>query len=153
MATPKTLIDAEGKWYGESVLNLSHLPENERIRPSDSSLTIQVEPRQTYAKVDYVWNEDGPQSGALLICGQASSGIVTGAWADAWHQSSAAMHLTGDGMEGVVRLSGEYEPTGYPKWGWRLEFELAEDKLLFRMFNISPEGEEEWAVRAEYSRG
>ena len=40
-----------------------------------------------------------------------------------------------------------------PDWGWRIELEVTElDEFEMRMYNISPQGEEELAVQARYDR-
>ena len=154
MPIPKTILNALGSWKGTSTLNLTHLPEAERIRKSESTLNIKQEPHGQYARLSYVWEEDGPQYGDMIICGNEGEAEVTVGWSDSWHQNTSVMHLAGGIQEdGSVSVLGSYGSPQWGDWGWRIVFENATpDRFLLKMFNISPEGEEEWAVLGEYER-
>lgn len=83
----------------------------------------------------------------------AQGGEVSFGWSDSWHQSGEVMLLRGTPKaEGVLSAQGSYRVEGHPEWHWRIELERGTDQLILRMTNISPEGEEEWAVEAIYSR-
>lgn len=153
MAIPKTLREAQGAWIGSSKLHLSWNQPPDNILESLSNLSVTLDPIGEFALLDYDWVYEGElQHGQLLLAGSSESGKVTGGWTDSWHQNSAVMALAGTGMEGEVNLSGEYEVEGHPNWGWRFLFELEGEMLAMRMFNVSPEGDEEWAVEAVYGR-
>jgi hypothetical protein len=51
-----------------------------------------------------------------------------------------------------VKLTGSYSAGSGPDWGWRIEIGLVDGRLSLTMINIEPEGEETWAVQADYSR-
>ncbi len=50
-------------------------------------------------------------------------------------------------------LHGSYAASSGPDWGWRTEFTLlGADKLRMEAYNITPEGQEALAIRAELTR-
>lgn len=151
MATPKLLIDAIGSWTGESELHLSWLPEGERVLKSASTLQVASDPNHAYAEVRYDWSHDGEMQYGRMLVAADEAGVATCGWSDSWHQSSAVMSLKGE-AKATVNLSGHYSVEGHPDWGWRIQFRMEGSALLFEMFNVSPEGEEEWAVRGRYQR-
>ena len=53
---------------------------------------------------------------------------------------------------GVINLMGHYSVPGHPDWGWRTEIVPGEESFKYLMFNISPEGEEDWAVETVFER-
>lgn len=145
MAIPTVVMDSLGQWVGNSKLNWR--PEGEPIvEESNSTLEISFDAHDAYATLRYSWEQDGkPQFGEMLICGPSVG------WCDTWHQSGSVMHLVGEG-DGL-RVLGSYSWEGSPPWGWRIEItNPVPDRLLLTMTNICPDGEEEWAVRGEYSR-
>lgn len=149
MATPKLFLDAVGTWAGESQLHLSWLREGERVVKSPSSLRVQSDPNNAFATVTYTWTHDGEeQFGSLLIAADEAA-VATGGWTDSWHQSSGVMALKGE-AKATVNLNGHYSVAGHGDWGWRIQISRNGSDLVFEMFNISPEGEEEWAVKAVY---
>ncbi len=117
-------------------------------------MMIELDPRETYASVRYTWAEGGePQTGHMLLCGSEKTGELSCGWSDSWHQSGEVMPLKGDGMaDGPARVTGSYGGDEGPAWGWRIEFEQVGEELAFRMVNITPDGEEDWAVQASYRR-
>lgn len=151
MATPKLFLDAIGTWTGESQLHLSWLPEDERIIKSSTSLKVESNPHNTYATLRYTWTHDGEDQQGLFVIAADESAIATAGWSDSWHQSSAVMALKGE-AKAVVNLKGSYSVEGHSDWGWRVQFSMEGAVLVLEMFNISPEGEEEWAVRNTYHR-
>ena len=154
MAIPATVSKAQGEWKGQSRLHLSWLPDDQKIQESESSLSIKIDKNQSFARLDYSWsNEDGLQEGALLLASSSASDAVTGGWSDSWHQSGAVMALSGADTDSGTKVSGHYAVEGHPDWGWKIELESKDkDTLVLRMTNVSPEGEEDWAVEAKYSR-
>lgn len=154
MAIPKLIQGFEGHWVGTSTLHCPWPPEADPIRTGDSTLSCSFDPTGAFAKISLVWHENGPQYSEFLICGSSSKDDVSCGWTDSWHLSSEVMRLQGTGMDGdMVDMHGTYRVEGHPEWGWRIAFSRAGAVgLKLEMFNISPEGEEEWAVRAEYNR-
>lgn len=151
MANPSALRNLAGEWTGRSTLFMSWMPPEQNSETCDS--TMRVVDRGSYAEIEYLWSKDGPQHGEILVSGSEDSGRVEMGWVDTWHQSAAVMHLAGDGMTGErVTATGSYEAPGYGVWGWRIEFSADGDALEFRMTNITPDGQDDPAVHAVYTR-
>jgi hypothetical protein len=76
------------------------------------------------------------------------------AWADTWHMATCLLWSTGPGAPAPYAVRGWYrDPSGGPPWGWRTELRLeGPDRLVVRMFNVTPEGEEALAVETVYDR-
>ncbi|HZH91231.1 MAG TPA: hypothetical protein VEX70_11510, partial [Pyrinomonadaceae bacterium] len=74
-------------------------------------------------------------------------------WVDSWHASEKPLTLSGadDGL-GKIDLRGTYEVPNHPAWGWRIVISTSEEALEIIMYNVSPEGEEDLAVRADYKK-
>ncbi len=77
-------------------------------------------------------------------------------WGDSWHMQPQPMvceaELSEDGQKLVASCTYEAGPDT-PDWGWRTEFTLqGEDAFLMEAYNITPEGLEALAVRAEMTR-
>jgi len=111
--------------------------------PEQSATEIEV----AADRIRYTWEFRGqPQSGVMVFSfdGDAASAE----WTDTWHAKQPIVcpgHRTDDRIE-VVGTYG-------PGWSWRTEVTLATaDELLVEMFNISPDGKEEIAVRMRGSR-
>lgn len=152
MPAPKVLIAASGLWAGTSKLQLSHLPPDQRVTESPSTLTVAIDPHTSYALVNYVWEYDGEkQYGTVLVCGDESGASVDMAWSDSWHQNSAVMNLKGSESGGSVKASGTWGPEEEP-WGWTVGFGLEGESLVMRMEVVTPTGDSDWAVEAVYSR-
>lgn len=154
MAIPRLIQGFEGNWVGTSTLHCPWPPEVDPIRSGESTVSCAFDPTGSFAKISLVWNENGPQFSEFLICGSRTRDDVSCGWTDSWHLSNEVMMLRGTGIDGnVVDVQGTYRVEGHPEWGWRIAFSRSElGELKLGMFNISPEGQEEWAVRAIYNR-
>ena len=122
------------------------------IRESASTMTVGA--GVNYGLITYTWVEDGHQEGAIILIGDPKTDALQMAWADSWHQSSSVLNLTGSGI-GADKLvaRGEYGPYDGQMWGWRIEISHpSANELLFMMFNIAPDGNEEWAVECRYAK-
>lgn len=76
------------------------------------------------------------------------------AWIDSFHTGTQIMVSRGVPTAVLHSVTGSYggESDG-EAWGWRTEIELkSADRLLIRMFNITPQGEESLAVEFDYQR-
>lgn len=142
-----------GEWVGTKRLWLS--PEDP-VRESESTASLAQAAKRRFATLRYTWSEGGePQEGFLLFGGlEVPEGPVAVAWVDSWHQGKEIMLARGElAPDGVVSVYGAYSAPPDPDWGWRIvlrpgagsTFELA-------MYNIPPEGQEELAVQAIYTR-
>lgn len=141
-------------WEGQTRLHLPFLPEDKRVQESRSHLHIETDSLGSYAVLTYDWEYEGArQEGAMLLAGNEELDTATCGWCDSWHQSDSVMSLTGTGCKGgTLVVKGSYKVPDGPDWGWRIELERKDEALLLRMFNVTPEGEEVWAVEGNYSR-
>lgn len=147
MAVPKVIKESRGSWIGTMTLRLAWGPDQIETFESDSKLVIEIPEHESFASLRYRWShEQEDHFGEMLICGP------TAGWCDTFHQGESVMQLLGDG-DGF-RVTGSYTWEGSPPWGWRVEITSpTSESLLLEMSNISPEGGEELAVRAQYKRG
>lgn len=153
MPVPSCLKNLTQDWSGPSKLHLSWLEEGQSIHECDSTLHIALDPQGESAIITYTWSEEGePQNGHIIVNGSPKTDKVAAAWVDSWHQNSDVMRLEATGFESdSLSFRGNYSVPGHPDWGWGIELIPGKDKFELKMTNISPEGEEEWAVHAIYT--
>lgn len=154
MSIPQQLAEATGSWRGTSRLNLPFLPEGEQVSTCESTARVNVILSGTVVEIDMTWSHEGqPQEAKFWITWTETLNRVEMAWIDSWHMSRQILFSTGPAAgEGPVKATGSYQVPPYPEWFWRTEFACTGDELSMKMFNITPEGEEIWAVDATYSR-
>jgi hypothetical protein len=103
----------------------------------------------------YTWShEEVAQEGLILLGYDDKQEIATAAWVDSWHMSSKIMSCQGTiDAQGAIDLRGSYEAPPGPDWGWRIVITpKAGKELQMVMYNITPEGAEDLAVKADYKR-
>ncbi len=141
-----------GEWTGTNRLNLSWLPDPVKESPS----TANVRPRLNgqCLEISYTWEYEGEQhNGLLILNGDPKSDEATAVWSDSWHSAHVLMPCTGKfESDSRVNLLGHYKVPDHPDWGWRTELEVTDVGFKYLMFNLSPEGEEDWAVETEFHR-
>ena len=155
MSIPSCLVGAKDHvWTGTSRLHLSWLPEDQQIQSSPSSLTISYLEDEGTLNINYTWeHEDAPQKGDMVITGNADEQSVLMTWHDTWHQSDGRMQLVGVFDEDEVSCLGSYGEDGGEKWGWKIQMHMEEDNVFsMKMINVDPQGEEDWAVHALYTK-
>lgn len=152
MGVHEKLKPLVGKWSGTNRLNLSWLPDPIFESPSTAEVRLRV--GDQCLEIAYTWEYEGrPYEGVILIDGDAKSDAVGAAWTDSWHSANVLMACTGTVNDsGRVNVSGSYSVPDHPDWGWRMEIVPNGDSFKYLMFNVSPEGEEEWAVETEFTR-
>lgn len=117
--------------------------------------TAQVRPvaQSQFLILRYDWDFEGqPQDGMIVFPSGVSATSTRSVWLDSWHMANAVMicHTAQDA--GLISLRGSYPAPPGPDWGWRIEIEpQSGSRLVVRMFNITPSGEEALAVLAEYA--
>jgi hypothetical protein len=152
MSVRPDLAKLVGTWKGSSRLHTSWLPE--KTRDSTSNATVELRVKGQFLAIEYDWIHDGKkQEGVMIIGCDEKSDAVQAVWTDSWHMSHKFMVCDGTIDEsGSVNMKGYYQVPGHPDWGWRTEISPGADSFQIKMYNISPEGEEDIAVEAEYSR-
>lgn len=157
MAGLEALAALEGEWA--ATYQLRGDPSFECDTPSKATVEPILGGR--FVRIDYTWDADdflqehGPQAGSLLVGFEAEPepGVATVAWVDSWHNGQKMQVWPGSLLNsGGVDVRGVYSAPGDPEWGWRTILEPGGDGWTMTMFNITPEGEEQLAVRAEYRR-
>jgi hypothetical protein len=150
----KTLpMHLAGKWSGTNRLILSWLPNPEHLSPSE--MTAGPDVRGLFLRLTYTWQHEGTaHEGTILIGYDRGNDVATAAWADSWHQGARVMACEGSlGDDGTVNVKGSYPAPPDPDWGWRIVLTpVSENRLTLEMFNITPDGTEDLAVRTEYLR-
>jgi hypothetical protein len=146
-----TLQSYAGDWRGESRL-LLHRPVEATYL---SVLTAKIEPamQQQVLLMRYAWAVEGePQDGLLVL--NELEGVVAGYWFDSWHMANSSMAMRGAAEPGgSISVAGNYPVSDGPDWGWRIVLEPAGDaRLILRMFNVTPDGDEELAVDTDLAR-
>ena len=141
-----------GDWSGSYSLWL-----DPRAPAEKSGIKARVRPaaRSAYFLLTYSWTWKGKkQEGVFLLGGKDDS--ASAAWGDSWHMVPEHMQCKGrleeEGRKMV--LDGGYRAgPGSPDWGWRTEFTLLDSgSALMEAYNITPDGQEGLAVRAEMNR-
>lgn len=151
MNTFAGLVAAAGRWTGRKTLRDADYDLHEEAA---SELTVTPVALGRFVRLDYSWTFRGePQEGLLLVGYEPKSGTLSGHWLDTWHTEYSVMPCAGTSGkgEGLVLLGSYAAPHG-AEWGWRIEINPGADRLRLGMFNVSPEGREELAVAAIYTR-
>jgi hypothetical protein len=152
MSIPARLAHAEGEWVGTSLLCFE---PGQPTFSSESTAHVTRIVNGTALEMRYDWSFDGkPHEGLLLLSDEPSGNRCRMSWMDSFHYANNMMLLTGAlAGEGEINVRGSYPaPTG-PDWGWRITLEMPDaGTLVLRMFNITPDGQEGWAVEATYRR-
>ena len=143
------LLDGPRAWAGQNRL---HDPTTGQ--PDDSAATLTLQPMLDgrFIRVDYTWlYRDEDQSGALLIGHNIDQQRLTGHWLDTWHMGHDVMQLVGvPTPDESIALTGSYPAPPGPDWGWRIHLDLQGNELTLTMINITPDGEEQPAVDAQF---
>lgn len=151
MAIPEQLAALIGNWGGTNRLNLSF--ESDPIFESPSNAIVRERANGTCIEIEYDWVYNGEKNMGFIIVSCGKNGEARAVWTDSWHSNNVLMNC--EGMitaSGGVNLSGHYKVEGHPDWGWRTEIIPGGDSFKYLMFNVSPEGHEEWAVETEFKR-
>ena len=112
--------------------------------PEESATELEV----AGDRIAYTWSYRGaPQNGVMEFAFDGDAATMT--WTDTWHAKEPIV-CPGARTDDRIEVTGTYGPG----WSWRTEVTLpSDDELLVEMFNISPDGEEQIAVRMRGPRG
>ncbi len=151
MSVHTELKKLAGNWSGTNKLNLSWMPDP--IKESASTASVKERVSGQCLEIAYTWEYEGePQEGLIIING-GDSNTVNAFWTDSWHSKNVLMECEGSVSEiGAVDIKGHYSVPDHPDWGWRTKIVPNGDSFKYLMFNVSPEGLEEWSVETEFSR-
>jgi hypothetical protein len=141
-----------GNWTGENTLRLSWMTPPEY--PSASKLTAKKAIGDKFLTLEYTWEyENTAHEGFILLGFDGKQEIVRASWADSWHSSDRPMPLAGKINEkNVLELFGTYEVPNHPDWSWQINITPTADTVQVTMYNVTPEGEKDLAVRSDYKR-
>lgn len=143
-------VNLLGKWEGTS--RLFHEGD---IYDSLSTAEIRTVGQEQFVLITYAWEIEGEvQEGQITFVSKIKEQPTKATWLDSWHIRNSIMICEAtENQEGTILLNGSYPAPPGPDWGWRIEVGSDRgDLLLMRMFNISPAGQEELAVQAEYRK-
>ena len=153
MSLPSRFTDLSGEWKGTKRVYLSG--ESGPEKSSASRMTIAKAGRESFLLLDYTWKyENDAHEGVLLLGYDEKQNVATAAWGDSWHMSQKVMHCIGAiDATGAFKVRGSYAAPPGPDWGWGIALAShAVDAIAVVMNNISPDGVEYLAVRAEFAR-
>ena len=140
-----------GKWTGTSQLYLE--PPPAKSLDSASRLSVTPVAGGSFLQFNYDWTYEGETQTGVLLLGADEDAATSAAWVDSFHMSSKIMSCTGTATTSVAELRGTYEAPPGPDWGWRITIRSGSaGELQIVMHNISPEGQEDLAVQADYQR-
>jgi hypothetical protein len=151
MGLIERLAKLTGRWAGPNKL---WLEPGKPERLSDGTMTVAVVGQGRFVTFTYTWADDGkPQDGLLVVGHEADRQMVTGHWLDSFHNGDKVMRLEGAPTpNGGILIRGSYPaPTG-PDWGWTIAIEPGDREFRLIMHNIWPEGREDLAVEAVFTR-
>ena len=152
MSVNEKLSNLTGNWSGVNKLNLSWMPDP--IKECASTANVSTRVNGQCLEIAYTWEYEGKsQEGFIVLSGDGKSDAVKAFWTDSWHSKDVLMQC--DGLipaNGSVDVKGFYSVPDHPDWGWRTEIVPSENSFKYLMFNVSPEGVEEWAVEMEFTR-
>ena len=142
-----------GAWTGSNRLHMAWQPENPLLE-SDGTATISERVGGQFLEIAYTWvYEDKTREGLLILGGDNKSEAVMAFFTDAWHLAHQVMMCDGkENPDGSIDVKGFYKVAGHPDWGWRTEIIPNGDSFQYKMYNVSPEGEEDIAVEMEMKR-
>ena len=152
MSVRPTLAALDGKWKGKYRLHTTWLPE--KTHDSETTAEIELRVNGQFLAIEYDWEYDGKrQEGVMIVGCDEESEAVQAIWTDSWHMSHKFMVCDGtiDG-DGRVEMKGFYTVPDNPDWEWRTEIIPDNRSLKITMYNVTPDGAEDIAVEADYTR-
>ena len=152
MSLSETLGKLVGNWAGSNRL---HVPWMEPpIKESASTAAVSLKTQGKVLSIEYTWTFDGdPQDGIMLISQDPKSETATMIYTDSWHLGHTFMECKGTADEnGNLNFKGFYAVPDHPDWGWRTEIIPGDDSFQFKVYNVTPEGEESIAVEGDFTR-
>lgn len=134
-------LELTGRYNGTNQLILC---PTDPPRMSPATATVTPVSRGKVVRLDYTWDDDGPQEGTLLVGAQDGRDGVLAVWTDSWHMGQKLMVCSGEIDATSLRVLGTYTAAGAgappgPDWGWRIVITRSEaGSFVLQMFNIAP---------------
>lgn len=147
------LKELAGRWQG--TYQLQDLFTNLAVE-SVSTATVTPILGGRIVRLDYTWEYDNqPREGSILWGHEGDSDTITAHWIDSWHMGDKVMTCRGNRDDrSVVSVLGGYAAPPGPEWGWRTTIESPETSETFQltMYNITPDGQDDLAVKVIYTK-
>lgn len=147
----ETLIGCAGNWRGTNTLQ-----DPTTGKPEETASTAVITPLLggRFVRFDYTWLYQGTlQEGSILFGYDKQSGAIAAHWIDSWHMGNKVMVCEGQEQDNnALSVVGSYAAPPGPDWGWRINLTMGDGTLGMSMNNIWPDGREELAVEAHYTR-
>lgn len=153
MSIPVKFQQLVGDWKGRNRLHLGEWGPTP-LHESVSTATVRERIGGQFLEIAYTWEYDGkPQEGVMILGGDYKTDAVNAFWTDSWHMAHNLMLCEGtESADGIVSVKGTYKVEGHPDWGWRTEIFATDNGFEYKMFNVTPEGEESIAVEMDMAR-
>ena len=148
--TLENLLRLEGMWEGEYHLFLN---PKEPARISQSEMKISPLLNNKFVELKYSWYEEIPQEGGIILTYNPKKQLIVTNWVDSWHMGYEIMRCEGYIENNEYYFTGSYGVSNGPNWGWRTEIKnITNQNFEFLMYNISPKGDHQLAVKVLYSQ-
>jgi hypothetical protein len=152
MTAFERLLACAGQWRGP---NRVQTAPQEPVQNSESTASITPLLQNRFVRIDYNWSwHEASQEGSFLIGHDPKSSAVTAHWIDTFHNGHKVMACKGViRPDGLMDVLGSYAVPPGPDWGWRIT--IAPDlpnRLEITMYNIHPNGDEDFAVQTTLVR-
>ena len=153
MSVPTKLQQLVGNWKGVNRLHLGEWGPTP-LHESTGTATVRERIGGQFLEIAYTWEYDGKlQDGVMILGGDNKTDAVNAFWTDSWHMAHNVMLCEGtESAEGGVSVKGSYKVEGHPDWGWRSEIVATDDSFEYKMFNVTPDGDETIAVEMDLNR-
>lgn len=149
-AAPQSLLQpVQGTWAGRYTLNWMD-PAKSAFSEEASEGTATV----VGDRIEYTWEFRGDPHRGTIELGQVGDDGVEMRFTDSWHTPDGnALVSRGSVGDGMITALGHYGGGEGPQWGWRTEVDVADpETFVFRMYNITPDGQEAIAAHFEGKR-
>lgn len=141
-----------GDWQGTKLLYFSP-PPDPPAATSPAKLAVTPVAGDSFLQFSYDWTYEGEQQTGVLLLSCDEENAASAAWVDSFHMSSKILWCLGTVADGVPNVLGSYAAPPGPDWGWRIAIRsVSQNEMQIVMHNISPEGQEDLAVQADFAR-
>jgi hypothetical protein len=151
MSVHEKLASLVGEWKCTNRLNFG---DEHPVLESPGTATVVTRVGGQCLEIAYTWSFEGkPQEGVILMDKNGKTSEAAASWTDTFHYANSLMHCLGTWDEnGKVSVTGSYAAGDGPDWHWRTEIIPSDDSFKYLMINISPDGDEQWAVEMDFTR-